>query len=174
MSLAVIYNDTLIADRCIILKDPHALGQCLKVSKIFVSPDMTFAYGSIGVTLSEKEKPILGAMIAEALTGHEDQHVLLRLVHEEWFNNHDGINVYVMTKKSTFIVTKSENTGRWYLNRVDPSIPVGGGTGIQVATVALLEGVPATELVPIVADVIMTVSPEFDIVHRKDLKEMKS
>lgn len=172
MSLVFIYNDDLVADKRMILKSPHALGQTVSINKLFLSKDKTFAFGSVGPTLSTLEKAVMGEILADGLNGLGHEHRIGRLINPEWLNLRDGINLYLMTRDSTFILAKSDTGDGWWLERADPSIPIGGGTGMQMANIALLEGVKATDVVPLVADITYSVSAEFDHIHRSQLKEM--
>lgn len=186
MSLTILFRDELVADQRCTLSQPHAIGQIYNAPKLRVAADNTFAYGIVGPTLSKREHDVLEAIIANAFKSTKGDAECVTLGHSEWFKQRNRPTIMVMTKiGSYYFYPADESSVRQGYNkhllelteptlvRFDPEMPAGSGTGMQAANVALMEGVAMKDLMPLVAKVIHSVGPEFDLVHRKTLKGMK-
>lgn len=186
MSLIILYNDEMASDQRCVLRLPYAFGQTYNTCKMRIAKDKTFAFATVGPTLTEKEQDILEAIIKQSFINAEGEYPIVELDHQDWFTIRLNLNILVMTKMASyysFLRGSSEAKNEAYpaitqeldkhcILQFDTSYPAGGGTGLQVASMALLEGVKMKELMPIVADIEFTVSPEFDYVHRRTLKKM--
>ncbi len=186
MSLVIMFKDEMAADQRCVLRMPHAYGQTYNTVKLKVSKDKTFAFASAGTTLTEKEQSIFEAILSETFRKSEGDHPVVELAHQEWFSSRETLVFLVMTKAASYhsyIVGSEEAKVSAYgpeisklethsLLQFDSDFPAGYGTGLQVAAMALREGVKMKELMPIVADVEFSVGPEFDYIHRRSLKRM--
>lgn len=186
MSLTIIYGDEFVADQRCVLEYPHAIGLLHKTKKLRVAADLAFAFAVTGQTLSEKEMNILEAIIKESFEEAKGEEEYVELTHAKWFETRPEITMMVMTKNANyygFLVNDKigdrmtykpniPNKDKPWLVRFDSSYPAGYGTGFQVASMAVQEGVSMKELTPIVADIIYSVSLESDYVHRTTLKGM--
>lgn len=188
MSLIIIFKDEFAADRRCVLRFPYAYGQMYHQKKLHIAANQTFAFAGTGPTLSTQEKYVLEAILVETFKNAGSETELIELAHQDWFNTRLDLSFLVMTKRFAYhsYIAESEYakskvySGRvndlktHHLIRVDPERPIGHGTGMQVAAMALMEGVPMKELMPVVASVIFTVSSEFDMVKRSSLKRMST
>jgi hypothetical protein len=188
MSLIVLYNDTLVADQRCVLLYPYAYGHSYNAKKIQVSKDKTFAFGSVGPTLTDKEKDILENIIAAAFKEAGGQKPYINIGHSDFFETRQGMTIMVMTKDASyhsFFSGEDESILSAYspalahlkgnfLVQYEPIFPAGAGTGFQCAAVAAREGVAMKDIVPLVSTVMFSVSAEYDIVHRRTLKRMPS
>jgi hypothetical protein len=152
---------------------PHAVGTVRHICKQHVAADKTFAFGVVGRTLSAQEMGILEQIIAETFKKPDAQKEVFFLTHQDWFAYRDDITLFVLTKNDAFYMKELNGDGE-YLVKCDPTHPVGSGTGFYVASMAVLEGVAMKDVTSIVAEIVITVSPEGDLVHRDDLVEFAS
>lgn len=181
MSLLLQYKDKLLADRMIVLDWPYSRGNAVRGDKLYMAKDKTFAFGSVGPTLTPRDQAILAEIIKESLNGKDADQV--QLTHTEWFKGRGDLSVVVMTKRRTYHLydTSGAIAGRlmypqWlpdteknYLLAFDSNYPSGAGTGFVAANIAAQEGVPMEEITKIVADVEYTVSDEYDLIDRAEL-----
>lgn len=186
MSLIVLYKDTLIADQCCVLTAPHAVGQTVLTKKIHVSADKTFAFASVGPTLTDDEKKLLEEIIRQTFRVARGEKHSLELEHQDWFSDRSQLNFMVMTKQSNYFAhliggmydrnetfrPRGASKQAHSLTRFDSSIPACYGTGAYAAFIATSENVPMEQVVPLVSDVIYSVSREYSIFHRHQLKRM--
>lgn len=186
MSLIILYKDEFVGDRRCVFEYPHAIGLLHEAKKLHVASDMTFAFGITGQTLSEKEMHVMEVILRESFKEADGEKEYIELTHADWFETRPEITFLVMTKNANYYgylvndkiaerMTYKPNvpdaTKPW-LVRFDSFYPAGYGTGFQVASMAVQEGVAMKELTPIVADIIYSVSIEHDYVHRESLKGM--
>lgn len=186
MSLIVLRGDELIADRCCVLVPPHAAGQTVMTEKIRVAKDKTFAYASVGPTLTETEKGILEEIITLTFRMARGESSEMDFEMQDWFKHRTSLDILVMTKTSSYFShfvggkydenemfrPRGANRVNHSLIQFDASIPAVYGTGAYLAFIAAAEGLPMKDVVPLVADLEYTVTKEYSIVHRKQLKRM--
>lgn len=187
MSLVLLYKDTLIADQRAVTDNPHAIGTITRVNKLHLSKDKTFAFGSAGPTLSNKDKLVLEEILRLSFIkeGSETNSILLE--QPKWFDKHFDVSFVVLTKECSYYAHivgskyhKNGNVpqlsdiavGRHHLVQFDSDIPGGYGTGLHPASMAALEGVNMNAIVPLVAEMVYSVSAEFDLINRKQLRKM--
>lgn len=186
MSLIVLYKDTLVADRCCLLTPPHATGQMVLTNKIHVAADKTFVFASVGPTLTEDEKRVLEEIIRQTFRLARGEPHSLELEHQDWFKDRSQMNAMVMTKESNYFFhllggmydrsdafrPRGASRDKHSLTRFDSSIPACYGTGAYPAFIAANENVPMEQVVPLVSDVVYSVSREYHVFHRRQLKRM--
>lgn len=177
MSLAIIYNGAIVADRCSILEEPNSLGSKQLVKKLHVSGCKRIAFTNVGPTLSADEQLILEEIILSSFkeTKGESNEVVLQ--HPEWLKKYYGMSVFVLTKKSSYVFNRRDSRGKssesFKLIKYDGLTPLVGGTGMYVASMAVQEGVAMNDITEFVSTIIGTVSAEGDIITQRQLKAMK-
>lgn len=186
MSLAIIYKDELVTDKRCVMLFPHALGHLYTAVKSRIAKSKQFAFAVVGPTMSEKELNLLDAILQVGLETHHKTMNNVLLDHEDFFARYKTMSLYVMTKEKNYhLAIKGElNTGfsadvaklrntRLIAIDKDHENPIGGGTGFMVASIAALEGMPMKDITKFVSKVVYTVSPEYDMIHRRQLKGFK-
>lgn len=186
MSLIALYKDELIADQMVVLSAPHAFGLTVRTTKTHMAPSKTFAFASVGPTLTDSEKAILAEILLDSFLQVGSEKDVIELTHQDWFETRTDLEILVMTKTTNYYSnfrageyqanrlarTRGVNSGTHSLIRFDASVPAVHGTGKYAAHVALLEGVKAKDVTKMVAEVEYTVSAEGSLIHRRELKRM--
>lgn len=176
MSLIALFKDELVADKRGIMGRPHAVGLTRVVTKIYVNDDKTIAFGSVGPTLTQDEQKVLCKIFEMSFKAMGSEPDFINIDAGGFMDSRTGLNVLLMTKKSSYymeVEAISDDSPDRRLIRFDPTYAAVYGSGYMAAGVALNEGIAMKDLCPIVSDVIYSVSPEYDLFHRKNLKGMK-
>lgn len=186
MSLIVLYKDEMVSDRCCVLTPPHAPGQTVFTKKIRIANNKTFAFASVGPTLTAVEQLILEEIIHLTFRMARGEEAVLDLEMPEWFETRKSMDMLVMTKRASYFMhlvgskydesemfrPRNADQKKNSLIQFDSSIPATYGTGLYPAFIAASEGMSMKDIVPAVADIEYSVSPDYDIVNRRQLKRM--
>lgn len=186
MSLIVLYKDELVADQCCVLTAPHSLGQTVLVNKTHMASDKTFVYATVGPTLTDKEKLILEEIIRNTFKVSRGEQYTMALESQDWFKHKTDLCLLIMTKETNYFghfIGGSYDASESYrprgadpklhsITQFDSTYPACYGTGAFASSIAALEGVKMNALMPIVSEFVYTVSPEYNLINRRELKRM--
>lgn len=179
MTLVVGYKNFLLADRLVALNGIHAEGQFVKMTKLYIHPDKTLAFAACGATLSQAEMVIMGIQLEAAIredktNGYDIEFPAIK----RWADK--DVTIIAMTKKGFYHFGwrsrrgengKSKDAG--YLDFNEGDYPIGAGTGMLVASIALKEGMKPQDLTKFITGQEATVSMEYDMVTKAQLKAFK-
>lgn len=198
MTLIVYHKNALVCDRMVALGEPHSYIQKQNIVKLFVSPNKTFAFGIAGDTFSPQLLSVMGAAIEQSfqMVGKEAETIQVPHFNIESLTQ-SSISMILITRKSVYALTEggllknpqepmrpTRNTrpsrrsgidapARYALRQLSPVAPVGYGTGIYSAGIALLEGVAMKNITKFVSVQEVTVSAECDMITQRELKAWK-
>lgn len=180
MTLVVGYKNFLICDRMVALQGMHTHGQFVRRPKLYIHPDKTLAFGVCGATLSHAENVILGIQLEEAIRENKSNGYDIPFpAMARW--GHKDVTILAMTKKGFYHFSWRPSKGGPHDREGDVPIlayneaeyPIGGGTGMMIASIALQEGVKPKDLTKFVTYQEATVSMEYDMVTKAQLREFK-
>lgn len=180
MTLVVGYKNFLICDRLVALEGMHTPGQFVRRPKLYIHPDKTLAFGVCGATLSHAENVILGIQLEAAIRENKTNGYDIPFpAMKRW--GHKDVTILVMTKKGFYHFSwraiksgpEGKDSSLPILAYSEAEYPIGSGTGMMIASIALQEGVRPKDLTKFVTYQEATVSMEYDMVTKSQLREFK-
>lgn len=178
MSMVLLYKDTIVTDRCEVMKQPYAPFLRASTVKMHVASDKTFVFGTIGPTLTSDEKNLLETMIRDMFVTANGEVTKMYFNDPTWIAERFQMCLLLMTKTSSYYMSHDfkgvGETKQFFLEQFDSHYhPAAFGTGMYAATMAAIAGVPMDKVVWTTAQVIRTVSADGDIFHRNKLRQMR-
>lgn len=170
MTLIVAYKNALVCDRRVALQGLHAQGSFTFAQKLYIHPDKTLAFGVAGPTLSHAENVILGIQLEMAIRENTKigGDIPFPQFRERWIDKDPTI--VVITKHGFYWMGRIQVTDLVF---DEADYPIGCGTGMIVASLALQEGVPMNKVTEFVNEQDLTVSAEYDMITKSQLKAFK-
>jgi len=172
MSLIILKDGIMVTDRRgFVSSDEEAAATIFEMRKLFVAPKKVLALGVIGDEIIAPDVPLILEVFIDMVKAADEL-------------NEGGLDIdekrasYLRINSRTYVAMTA--TGAWRTSKeeqrlvtLDEGRPYIYGSGMYAAMPALAKGLSPQQALVHTSRVSPTVSPEFDIITRKELRPFK-